>query len=68
MVTQENLTNEIFIVTAIIQKKYPEIYLLLSETPLFLSCKKNKVCICDLEQYLESIKMQLKIFDEKSQA
>ena len=43
MVTQENLTSQIFTVTAIIQKKHPELYLLLNETPLFLSCKKNNV-------------------------
>jgi hypothetical protein len=62
MVTQENLTSQIFTVTAIIQKKHPELYLLLNETPLFLSCKKNNVCIWDLEQYLESIKIQLITF------
>ncbi|MDZ4845839.1 MAG: hypothetical protein SH857_09845 [Chitinophagales bacterium] len=58
--------NEIFRVTTIIQKDFPELYKHLSETPLFLSTLEKEISTVDFEQYLESIQMQLTAFERKS--
>ena len=66
MPQQKKLMNEIFAVTTMIQKEFPELYLHLSETPLFLSDNEKGISTVDFEQYLESLKMQLKAFKKRS--
>jgi len=63
---QNKLTKEILLVTMMIQKSYPELYNLLSETPLFISSAKKEIKVVDFEQYLESLKMQLNTFSKVS--
>lgn len=63
---QNKLINEILIVTMMIQTSFPELYKLLSETPLFMSHIKKDIGVTDFEQYLESLKMQLSTFSEAS--
>ncbi|MGX9985052.1 hypothetical protein [Soonwooa purpurea] len=58
----QNLTKKIFKVTDKIQYSYPELYLLLNETPLFLSRREKGITVQDLKQYLASIRMQLITF------
>ena len=62
--TSKKILNEIFEITTIIQKKHPELYLNLNETPLFLTYKKDDLSLIDLEQYLESLKVQLNTFEK----
>ncbi len=56
-------TNKIFELTATIQKEFPELYIHLDETPLFLSGREKRITRLDFEQYLESLKMQLATFE-----
>jgi hypothetical protein len=56
------LMKDIFQVASNIQVNYPELYLLLDETPLFLSNNNTTISSIDLKQYLRSLKMQLKTF------
>ncbi|RKT01946.1 hypothetical protein BCF58_1175 [Chryseobacterium defluvii] len=60
------LTKKILKITVEIQKKFPELYDLLNETPLFLSDRKRKITIEDFRQYLLSIRMQQKTFEKNS--
>lgn len=58
--------TKIFAVTKTIQEKHPELYLLLNETPLFLSFSKNNNGLVEFLSYLESIEIQLKAFNMAS--
>ena len=60
---QNKLMDEIFLVTTVIQKEHPELYVHLSETPLFLSYSEKQINTVDFEQYLESLQMQLTAFE-----
>jgi hypothetical protein len=60
----KNLTRDILKVTSKIQEKFPELYVLLGETPLFLNRSKRTIETSDFEQYLTSLKMQLKTFEK----
>ncbi len=57
------LTNDILLTTMKIQKKFPELYNLLLETPLFFSQSSHIITATELKQYLSVIKMQLKTFE-----
>lgn len=48
----QNLTGQIFNVTAKIQSLYPELYFLLNETPLFMSPNEKNITMKDFKQYL----------------
>lgn len=61
---QQKLTSEIFVLTALIQQEHPELYLLLSETPMFLSYKEQEVMVIDLERYCESLSRQFAVFQK----
>jgi len=61
---QDQLMNEILSITMMIQQKFPELYHLLGETPLFLSNNRKGINVVDFEQYLESITTQLTTFEE----
>lgn len=58
----QSLTNNILDVTLEIQERFPELYMLLSETPLFLSCDTAGISKLDLNQYLVSLTMQFSTF------
>lgn len=60
----QNLTEEILNVTSKIQEKFPELYKLLNETPLFISYEYKGIRDIDLEQYLESLKIQFRTFEK----
>jgi Ni,Fe-hydrogenase III large subunit len=64
MFLQNTLMADIFVTTTKIQKKFPELYENLWETPLFLSRKRGLGTV-DFEQYLESLKTQLKTFEKR---
>jgi len=49
------LTLLIFEVTQKIQEKFPELYLLLSETPLFSSGGRTPINSSDLGKYLNTL-------------
>lgn len=59
------LTLLIFEVTQKIQESFPELYLLLSETPLFSSEVRTPINISDLGKYLNTLKKQLRIFEKR---
>ena len=63
----KKLMTKIFSTTAIIQKEFPELYIYLSETPLFLSYDEKDIEMIDFEQYLESLTMQLSVFEKLHQ-
>lgn len=55
------LMQEIISLTSNIETNYPELYQYLDETPLYLCKTEEKViCAADLEEYLETLKEQLK--------
>ncbi len=60
------LTNDIFAVTAVLQKEYPAQYRLLGETPLFHFGARGELSPKDFEQYLESLKSQLASFQKEN--
>lgn len=55
------LMQEIISITSTIETDYPELYKFLDETP-FKICEteKKEICISDLEEYLQTLKEQLK--------
>ncbi|MCA0380744.1 MAG: hypothetical protein LCH58_01180 [Bacteroidetes bacterium] len=55
------LMQEIISISSTIESDYPELYKYLDETP-FKICEtnKNEICISDLEEYLKTLKEQLK--------
>lgn len=59
----QGLMNDILITTMRIQKKCPELYILLMETPLVFTYTSSRITAHELKQYLSSIKMQLKTFE-----
>ena len=59
------LTDNILTITNIVREKYPTYYFLLTETPLFLSNDIKEIKTMELEQYFQSIEMQLKQLQEK---
>lgn len=59
----QGLMNDILITTMRIQKKYPELYILLIETPLVYTYSGSQITAPELKQYLSSIRMQLKTFE-----
>jgi hypothetical protein len=52
------LLNKIIAITDQIREQFPSTYLLLTETPLFLSYETKGISDSDLLQYLESIRSQ----------
>ena len=58
----QKLTADIMAVTARIQVEFPELYKLMSETPLFLSYNKVEITAAELEEYLSEIQKQLTTF------
>jgi len=55
---QQKISNKIFLETEQIRIQYPEIYDILTETPLFLSDNLDTITLHDFEQYLESLQTQ----------
>ncbi len=53
-------------VTQSIHETHPELYLLLTETPLFLSLHKTGNSESAFQEYLESLKLQLRTFNTQS--
>ncbi len=53
--------QEVILLTANIETNYPELYKYLDETP-FNICKSEKsdICVTDLEEYIATLKNQLK--------
>jgi hypothetical protein len=46
--------------TSEMERKYPELYKFLDETPLFLSYRKdNKICNADFQEYVATLKEQV---------
>ena len=62
----QDLMNDILITTMRIQKKCPELYILLTETPLVFTYSNSRITAHELKQYLSSLKMQLKTFEFSS--
>lgn len=62
----QDLMNDILITTMRIQKKCPELYILLTETPLVFTYSNSRITAYELKQYLSSLKMQLKTFEFSS--
>jgi hypothetical protein len=61
MKTINQLMQEIIQITTEIETKYPELYNFLNETPLDICDTPEKtICTTDLEQYLITLKEQLK--------
>jgi len=60
--THQKLTAEIMAVTAKIQTEFPEVYKVMSETPLFLSYNEAEITTAELEEYLSEIQKQLSTF------
>ncbi len=62
--TEKRISDQIFDITAKIQKEFPELYKTLMETPLATSYKQDNITNDSLREYLESIKIQLAQFQE----
>ncbi len=62
--TEKKISDQIFDITAKIQKEFPELYKILMETPLASSYRQENVSNDSLREYLESIKIQLAQFQE----
>ena len=60
--THQKLTAEIMAVTAKIQTEFPEVYKVMSETPLFLSYNEAEITTAELEEYLSEIQKHLSTF------
>lgn len=56
----EKLIKEIFDITALLQKKYPEIYANLTEDPIKISYKTKAIKDADYQMHLDSLKSRLK--------
>ena len=61
---EKMLINEIFSITEMIQKKFPQLYVHLNETPLFLSNDISGISTGDFQQYLETIKFLFSTFEK----
>lgn len=55
----KNLLFEILTITMEIKEKFPELYILLGETPVSLSTHKKDIKSCDFEDYLNTIESLL---------
>jgi hypothetical protein len=64
IILPQKFMNEIFQATEQIQKKFPEHYQYLSETPLFMFDKQKGVGNVDFEHYLASLVAQLAAFEQ----
>lgn len=62
----QTLIDEILIVTMQIQLRFPELYQVLGETPLFLAYVDTKINNADFERYLESLQHQMIAFENAS--
>jgi len=58
-----DLTNEIIDVTSKIKEHFPELYILLIETPLFHYHNNNSMKRIDSQQYLSALKTELIDFE-----
>lgn len=58
------LLLEILNITTKIQVRFPELYLLLEETPLFLDYQNAEIEIFNYQEYVESLKLQLQEFQK----
>ena len=55
------LMQEIIEITSLIETQYPELYKYLDETPVYIcETEQKSICTKDLEDYLETLKQQLK--------
>ena len=66
IMVKKELMDEIFVLTTQIQKEFPELYVNLKETPLFMSGSEKDISTADFEQYHESLEMQLAVFRKTS--
>lgn len=62
--TTNKIISKIFAVTEKIQNECPELYALLSETPLFLTLSDTEINEKDFVRYLESIEIQWATFSK----
>lgn len=60
----KQLMKDILSVTEQIRRQYPELYKVLTETPLFLPSNEQEISVADFRRYLESLTAQLKTFEE----
>ncbi len=56
----KELTDEILVITMEIRDKFPELYQFLDETPSFSSINNKGIESNSLEEYLNTIRLQLK--------
>lgn len=56
----KKMLSDILATTMKIRNRFPQLYQLLEETPLFFSADKKKVSLHDFEEYLNTIQTQLK--------
>jgi transcription initiation factor TFIIIB Brf1 subunit/transcription initiation factor TFIIB len=61
----KELTDEILEVTMVIRDKFPELYQHFGETPFLTSADNKGVDSNSLEEYLNTIRSQLKIYEDK---
>ncbi|AEE53506.1 hypothetical protein [Haliscomenobacter hydrossis] len=61
---QQELIHEIMEVTSAIREAFAEFYQVLSETPLFIARQDKAISTANFEQYLESLKTQLAVFEQ----
>lgn len=59
----QQVSDQIFITTMRIQKRYPSLYNVLNETPLEFGYNSNHISIIELKQYLSTLHMQFQTFD-----
>lgn len=64
MLQLEKITIEILEITNRIRDKFPALYKILNETPLFFSPTKADIELADYQGYLESLQMQLDAFEQ----
>lgn len=63
MESLSTILTKITNITVLIRQKHPQLYILLSETPLFLNENKINPSVYDFSKYLETLENQLKTFD-----
>lgn len=61
------ILNEIFDLTMMIQKKFPELYVRLLNTPSPLPLNDDQSDSIDFEDYLAQLKQQVIIYEKKQQ-
>ena len=65
--TLNGILNEIFDLTMMIQKKFPELYVRLLNTPSPLPINNDHTDSIDFEDYLDQLKQQVIIYEKKQQ-